>query len=69
MMIGCFFAASLSGNSSHSSAHAQFDSYRGGILVLLPTSVSEGVEVFGLYDVIRLAGYDSVLCLLALHRS
>lgn len=33
----------------------------------VPTVVLEDVEVLGLYDVIRLAGYAPVLCLLPLH--
>lgn len=38
------------------------------MLVPLPSGVLEDVEVLGLYDVIRLAGYNPVLCLLVLRR-
>lgn len=61
-----FFAACRNCNSSSSFRHVQFDHHLGGTLVSLPTGILDDVEVLGLYDVIRLAGYDPVLRLLAL---
>lgn len=69
MTAACIFAACRNGDSSHSFAYLQFDRHSGGILVSLPIGVLEDVKVLGLYSVIRLIGYDSVLCLLALRRS
>lgn len=36
---------------------------RGGILLSLPTSVSEDVDVLRMHDIIRLSGYDLLFCL------
>lgn len=68
-MLGCYFSVCRIRYSLHSSGHIQFDHHRGGIIVTLPTSILGNVKFFGFYDVIRLAGYDSVLCLLPLRRS
>lgn len=69
MTKACFFVTFPIGNSSHSFEHPQIDRHRGGILVPLPTGFREAVEVFGLYEVIFLLGYNSLLCLLALRCS
>lgn len=65
----CFFAACWNGNSSHSFGLIQFEHHCDGIVVPLPTGVFKDVAVLGLYEVIQLAAYDQVLCLLALLRS
>lgn len=67
--MGCFFTAYWNGKDSYLFGHFQLNHHRGGNLVKLQTSVLEDVEVLGLEDVIRLAGYDPVLYLLALRCS
>lgn len=64
--MACFFTTCPNFNLSHLLDHVHLDHHRGGILVPLSTVVLEDVEVLGLYGVIRLARYISVLCLLAL---
>lgn len=64
-----FLRACWNGSDSHLLGHVQLDYDHGGVLVRLPTGILEDVEVLGVCKVIRLAGYDPILCLLALHRS
>lgn len=49
--------------------HVQFDHHYSSTLVLLRTSILEGMEVIRLFEFIRLAGYYPVLCLLDLYCS
>lgn len=49
-------------------SHVQYDHHCGGVVVPLLTAIIEDVVVLGLYDIIRLAGYDLVLCLVAVRR-
>lgn len=58
-----------SGNPSHSFGHVKLHHHHGNILVPLPTGVLRDVEILGLCDVILLARYDPVLCLLAVRRT
>lgn len=64
----CFFAAYQNGNSLYLFGHVQFELRCRGILVPLPTGVLENAKVFSLYEVIRLARHDLVLCLLVFRR-
>lgn len=54
---------------SRSFGHVQLGYHPGAILVPLLTCVLLNVEVFGLYDVIQLPGYDLVSCSLAVRSS
>lgn len=67
MTMGCFLMAFRIYSWSDSYGYVQLDYHRGGILVLLPTGILEDVEVFNMRDAIRLAGYNHVFRLLALH--
>lgn len=67
--MGYFLAACRNGKAWHSFGHVQFVYHFGGILVPLPTGVLGDNEVLGLYDIIRIAGFDPVKCLLAARRS
>lgn len=67
MIIGCFFAACPNGSSWNLFGSVQFDHEHRRIRVLLLTGVFKDVEGLDLYDFLRLAGYDLVLCLLAVH--
>lgn len=64
-----FFAACCSINASHLFGHVLLDLHREGILGPLPTDHLENIEVLVLFDLIRLAGHDAVLCLLVFFRS
>lgn len=69
LLIMCFvYAACRSGSSSHSFRYLQLDEHRGVILVPLSTGVSKYEKVVGLYNVIQLVGYDSVLCFRGVHK-
>lgn len=66
---GYFLGTYRNGNLSQSSGHVLLGDRCGRILVPLPTSFLEVVELLGLYNIIRPAGYDPVLCLFGLRRS
>lgn len=65
----CFFAACRNGNLSHFIDHVQFEHLRGGNLVSVLAGTLEDVRIFGFYGLIRLTGYEPVLCVLTLYRS
>lgn len=64
-----FFVACCIGISSHFLGFLQFHHHRGGVHELFPTVVVEDGEVLGLYSVIPVPGYGSVLFSLALRHS
>lgn len=63
MSIGCFVAASWNSNASYFLGHVQIDHHRRYILVQLLTGLPKDVEVFCLYDLIGLAGYNPAVVL------
>lgn len=70
MMMGYFFAACRNGNSSLLFRHVQLDYHRGDIIVPLMASNLKDVEALGLFDAVRLGGYNPEFCSLSLcHRN
>lgn len=57
------------GTSSYSLGYLQFDYHRGRIFFPLPPCMLKGVVVLVPCSVIRLVGYDPVICLSTLKRS
>lgn len=64
-----FFVAFQNEHLSHSFRHDHFDQHCSSILASLTTAVLEDIEVLGLYDAIRLVGYDLLFRLLELQSS
>lgn len=64
-----FFATYFKENSSRYVHYLQLYHHHGGILVLYPSGVLKDIEMFRLYSVVLLVGYDPVLCSLPVMRS
>lgn len=66
MTMSRFFGPCPNGNSCRSFGHVLLEHPHGSLPVLLETGILRSTELLRFYNVMRLAGYDPLLCFLAI---